>query len=157
MRENEYGPVGMYFEEFEVGTKMKTRGRTITEADLVNFAGLTGDYNPMHTSAAYAENTMFGKRVAHGMLSLSYAVGQAYQLGFLEQTVLAFRELDMKFSQPVLIGDTIHVELEVKEVKPMARLGGGNVVMGVKIVNQDGKTVQKGNWTMLMAFAPEAE
>ncbi|MEM6530876.1 MAG: MaoC/PaaZ C-terminal domain-containing protein, partial [Chloroflexota bacterium] len=145
----------MYFEEFEVGTKMKTRGRTITEADLVNFAGLTGDYNPMHTSAAYAEGTMFGKRVAHGMLSLSYAVGQAYQLGFLEQTVLAFRELDMKFSQPVLIGDTIHVELEVKELKPMARLGGGNVVMGVKIVNQDGKTVQKGNWTMLMAFTPE--
>lgn len=155
MRENEFGPVGMYFEEFEVGATMKTRGRTITEADIVQFAALTGDYNPMHTSAAYAATTAFGKRVAHGMLSLSYAVGQAYQLGFLEQTVLAFRELDMKFSLPVEIGDTLHVELTVQETKAMARLGGGTVAMGVKIINQGGKTVQKGTWTMLMAMKPD--
>lgn len=154
MRQNDYGPVGLYFEEFEVGMTMRSRGRTITEADVVSFAGLTGDYNPMHTSAKYAQTTEFGQRVAHGMLSLSYAVGQAYQLGFLEQTTLAFRELEMKFSLPVLLGDTIHVDIAVKETKPMARLGGGVVAMGVKVVNQDGKTVQKGTWTMLMASKP---
>lgn len=155
MRENEFGPIGWYFEEFEVGATMRTRGRTITESDIINFAGVTGDYNPMHTSEPYAKTTQFGQRIAHGMLAMSFAVGQAYQLGFLEQTILAFRELDMKFSLPVFIGDTLHIELEVKETKPMARLGGGNVTMGVKIVNQHGKTVQKGNWTMLMAFKPE--
>lgn len=155
MRHNEHGPIGWYYEEFEEGATLRTRGRTVTEADVVAFAGLTGDFNPLHTSATYAETTMFGQRIAHGMLSLSYAVGQAYQLGFLEQTVLAFRELEMKFSQPVFIGDTLTVELTVKEKKPVPRLGGGNVVMDVKIVNQDGKTVQKGSWTMVMAFKPE--
>jgi acyl dehydratase len=154
MRQNEYGPVGMYFEEFTQGMTMRTRGRTITEADIVSFAGLTGDYNPMHTSKAYAESTAFGQRVAHGMLGISYAVGQAYQLGFLEQTILAFRELEMKFSNPVLIGDTIHVELTVAEVKPMARLGGGVVTMDVKIVNQEGKVATKGTWSFLMASQP---
>ncbi len=154
MRQNDYGPVGLYFEEFEVGMTLRTRGRTITEADIVSFAGLTGDYNPMHTSKTFAETTEFGQRVAHGMLALSYAVGQAYQLGFLEQTTLAFRELEMKFSLPVLIGDTLHVDIAVKETKPMARLGGGLVVMGAKVVNQDGKTVQRGSWTMLMASKP---
>jgi 3-hydroxybutyryl-CoA dehydratase len=155
MRQNEFGPVGMYFEEFEDGMTLVTRGRTITEADIVGFAGLTGDYNPMHTSQRYAESTPFGKRVAHGMLGISYAVGQAYQLGFLEQTILAFRELEMKFSNPILIGDTMHVELTVKELKPMKRLGGGVVTMDVKIVNQDGKTATRGTWSFLMASRPE--
>lgn len=155
MRQNEHGPVGMYFEEFEVGMTMRTRGRTITDADVVNFAALTGDYNPMHTSATYAQTTQFGQRIAHGMLSVSFAVGQAYQLGFLEQTVLAFRDIEMKFSHPVYIGDTMHVELEVAETKAMKRLGGGIVTMDIKIVNQDGKVVQKGTWTMLMASQPD--
>lgn len=157
MKHNEHGPIGWYFEDFEVGMTLRTRGRTITESDITNFAGVTGDYNPLHTSETYAKTTQFGQRIAHGMLAMSFAVGQAYQLGFLEQTILAFRELEMKFSQPVFIGDTLHVELEVKETKDMARLGGGNVVMGVKIVNQDGKTVQKGSWTMLMASKPPAD
>jgi 3-hydroxybutyryl-CoA dehydratase len=155
MQQNEHGPVGLYFEEFEIGMTMRTRARTVTEADVSNFAGVTGDYNPLHTSQTYAETTAFGQRIAHGMLSISFAVGQAYQLGFLEQTILAFREMDVKFSQPVFINDTIHVEMKVDELKPMARLGGGVVKMSFKIVNQDGKAVQKGNWSFLMATQPE--
>jgi hypothetical protein len=89
------GPIGLYFEDFTVGQKMVTRGRTITESDLVQFAGLTGDYNPMHTDAHFMKESQFGQRVAHGMLALSYAVGQAYQLGFMERTVVAFRGLEM--------------------------------------------------------------
>lgn len=157
MRQNEHGPIGWYFEEFEVGQTMRTRARTVTEADVMNFAGVTGDYNPLHTSQTYAETTPFGQRIAHGMLSISFAVGQAYQLGFLEQTIQAFRGLEMTFSQPVYIGDTMHVELKVQELKPMKRLGGGLVVMAVKIVNQHGKTVQKGTWSFLMAFRPESD
>ncbi|MGB7342298.1 MAG: MaoC/PaaZ C-terminal domain-containing protein [Phototrophicaceae bacterium] len=151
------GPRGLYFEEFEQGTKMMSRGRTITEADLVNFAALTGDFNPMHTDAEYAKNSFMGQRVAHGMLIMSYAVGQAYQLGILERTVLAFRALEVKFSTPVFIGDTIRIEMEVTETKEAARLGGGVVDLKFRILNQDDKAVQKGTMTMLMASKPVDE
>jgi acyl dehydratase len=145
------GPVGLYFEDFEIGQRMVTRGRTITESDLVQFAGLTGDYNPMHTDAHYAQDSLAGQRVAHGMLALSYAVGQAYQLGFMERTVLTFRGVEMKFSLPVFIGDTLHVEITVKEKKEARRLGGGILDFEVRIVNHDEKVVQKGIWTVLIA------
>jgi acyl dehydratase len=150
-------PIGLYFEDIEVGREMTTRGRTITEADLVQFAGLTGDYNPMHTDAEYMKGSAFGQRIAHGMLTLSYAVGQAYQLGFMERTVMAFRGLEMKFSLPVFIGDTIHAELKVIETKEARRMGGGWVTLEVKIINQDGKTVQSGTWTVLLALRPAAQ
>jgi acyl dehydratase len=144
-------PAGLFYEDYTIGAHMVTRGRTITETDIVNFAGLTGDYNPMHTDAEYMKTHMMGQRIAHGMLALSYAVGQAYQLGFMEGTILAFRGLEMKFSLPVFIGDTLHVELTVREKKDAARLGGGLVTLDVKIVNQHGKTVQSGEWTVLVA------
>lgn len=141
---------GLYYEDYEIGMKMVTRGRTITEADIVNFAALTGDYNPMHTDAEYMKQSIFGKRIAHGMLSLSYAVGQAYQLGFMEGRIIAFRGLEMKFSAPVFIGDTMHVELVVAEKKDALRMGGGLVTIEVKIINQEGKTVQSGSWIVLV-------
>lgn len=149
-------PIGKYFEDYVVGESMTTRGRTITEADIVQFGSLTGDFNPMHFDAEYMKNHMLGQRVAHGMLTLSYAVGQAYQLGFLERTVLAFRAIEMKFSDAVYIGDTVHVEITIKETKEAARLGGGLVTFEVKIVNQAGKTVQKGDWVVLIASKPSA-
>lgn len=148
---------GLYYEDYEIGVTMQTRGRTITESDIVSFAGLTGDYNPMHTDAEYMKESMFGQRVAHGLLTLSYAVGQAYQLGFMERTVLAFRGLEMKFSLPVFIGDTVHAELIVREKKDAARLGGGMVTIDIKIINQNGKTVQSGELLVLVASRPKAE
>ena len=144
-------PTGKFFEDFEVGQKMVTRGRTITESDIVQFGTLTGDFNPMHFDADYMQDHMLGQRVAHGMLTISYAIGQAYQLGFMEQTVLSFRSIDMKFSVPVYIGDTIHAEINVKETKAAARLGGGTVTLGMRIINQDGKAVQKGDLVVLVA------
>ncbi|GAB4529932.1 MAG: MaoC/PaaZ C-terminal domain-containing protein [Anaerolineae bacterium] len=150
-------PIGRFYEEFEVGQKLITRGRTITESDLVQFGSLTGDFNPMHFDDDYMREHMLGKRVAHGMLTVSYAVGQAYQLGFMEQTVLSFRGVEMKFSAPVYIGDTIHVEIEVAEKKDAARLGGGLVTMNIRIVNQEGAAVQKGAWTVLVASQSTVE
>ncbi len=144
-------PVGLFFEDFEIDQTMITRGRTITESDIVQFGALTGDFNPMHFDDNYMLSHMMGQRVAHGMLQISYAVGQAYQLGFLDQTVLSFRSFEMKFSAPVFIGDTIHVELTVKELKAARRLGGGTVTLDTRIINQEGKTVTKGMWTVLMA------
>jgi acyl dehydratase len=154
MRYQDDGPIGYYFEEIAAGQTFITRGRTITEADVVQFAALTGDYNPMHTDAEYMRKHPMGQRVAHGMLTLSYAVGQIYQLGFIERTTLAFRGLEMKFSLPVFIGDTLRVQVTITEKKEMKRLGGGLVMAEVKVLNQDGKTVQSGVWELLLASRP---
>lgn len=146
---------GLYFEDYELGKTIVTDGRTITEADIVNFAGISGDFNPMHTNAAYAEKTPFGQRVAHGALVFSIATGLAYRMRFLEGTVLAFRSIDeWKFSAPVMIGDTIYCEVEVVELKEASKLGGGVVTFSVKVYNQDKKAVQKGKWSVIVASKP---
>lgn len=146
---------GMYFEEFQVGQSLTTPGRTVTEADIQAFAGLSGDFNSIHTDAVYSQTTPFGQRVAHGILGLAIASGLAVRTGILEGTVLAFREInEWKFSRPVHIGDTLHVELEVEEVKPVPRLGGGNVLLGVDVKNQAGETAMKGKWSVLVRSRP---
>lgn len=146
---------GMYFEEFHAGQRVVSVGRTITESDVVTFAGLSGDYNQIHVDAEYSARGPFGQRVAHGLLVLSVASGLAVQTGILEGTVIAFREVnEWKFSRPVFLGDTIHVELEVKETKAMPRLGGGAVTIEVAVKNQRAETAMKGVWVVLMAARP---
>ncbi|NWF70772.1 MAG: MaoC family dehydratase N-terminal domain-containing protein [Chloroflexi bacterium] len=135
---------------------MVTRGRTITESDIVQFGTLTGDFNPMHFDAEFMKQHAFGRRVAHGMLTLSYAVGQIYQLGHIERTTLAFRGLEVKFSAPVFIGDTIHVESVATEKKEVRRMGGGWVTSEFRIINQDGVVVQSGTMTILIASQPSS-
>lgn len=148
---------GLFFEEFHSGQKIVSPGRTVTEADIVNFAGISGDYNLIHTDAAYSQAGPFGQRVAHGLLCLAIASGLANRTGIIEGTVIAFREIgEWKFVKPVFIGDTIHVEIEVLETKEMRRLGGGAVILGVNVVNQRGETVMKGSWRVLVASKSEA-
>jgi len=146
---------GMYYEEFEIGTEVTSPSRTITETDVVMFAGLSGDYNQLHTDEEFAKKTPFGRRIAHGLLVLSIASGLLARLGFIEGTALAFRELTWKFSQPVFMGDTVYIKARCRELKPMPRLGGGLVIFDVWVVNQEGKTAQKGEWHVLMASKPE--
>ena len=150
MTELTYQPRGHYFEQFEIGQKLITAARTIAEADIVNFAGMTGDYNQIHTDAEFAAKDTFGQRVAHGLLVQSIATGLAVQSGIIEGTVLAFRELSAKFSLPVFIGDTVHVKLEITTKKALPRLGGGNINMKYGVYNQHGKAVQRGDWIMLI-------
>jgi 3-hydroxybutyryl-CoA dehydratase len=149
---------GMYFEEFEIGQRIVSPGRTVTEADVVNFAGISGDFNSIHTDAVYAESTPFGQRVVYGLLGMSIASGLAVRTGVLQGTVIAFREIDnWKFSQPLFIGDTIHVEIEVEGNKLIPRLGGGMLTLGLKIKNQDDQTVMKGQWIVLVESKTEKE
>jgi acyl dehydratase len=148
-------PRGLYFEEFSAGQKIVSAGRTVTESDIVSFAGLSGDYTQLHTDAEFSKTTPFGKRVAHGILGLSIASGLAIQTGVLEGTVMAFREInEWKFIKPIFIGDTIHVVMEVKEAKAIPRIGGGSIVIVLDVVNQTGETVMKGSWTALVASRP---
>jgi acyl dehydratase len=147
---------GMFFEEFQVGQQIVSAGRTITEADIVHYAGLSGDYNQIHTDAEFASRSVFGQRVAHGLLVLSIVSGLAVQSGFMEGTIMAFREVDSwKFSRPVYIGDTIHVVLEVTDLKALPRLGGGAISLKLNVHNQGDQTVQSGTWTALIASKPE--
>ncbi len=148
-------PRGMYFEEFEAGQKIISAGRTVTESDIVAFAGLSGDYTQIHTDAEFSKNTPFGQRVAHGLLGMAIASGLAAQTGVLEGTVLAFREIiEWKFAKPIFIGDTIHVEMEVKETKAMPRIGGGAVALVLQLKNQHSDVLMKGTWSVLMASKP---
>ncbi len=151
-----YQPRGWYFEDFQVGQQIVTAGRTVTEADIVAFAGLSGDYNQIHTDAEFAARTPFGQRIAHGLLVMSIASGLAAQTGFTEGTVIAFREIkDWKFAKPVYIGDTIHVEITITETKPLRRLGGGAVTFRLDVKNQRDETVMRGTWVVLMASRPK--
>jgi 3-hydroxybutyryl-CoA dehydratase len=147
---------GFYFEEFQVGQHIISTGRTVTESDIVTFAGLSGDYNQIHTDAEFSKNTPFGQRVAHGLLGISIASGLAMRTGVLEGTVIAFREInEWKFSKPIFIGDTIHVELDVKEMKALPRLGGGSVIIELSVKNHRGDLTMKGLWTVLVASKPK--
>jgi acyl dehydratase len=148
---------GLYFEEFELGQTIVTPERTISEEDVMNFARLTGDMNPLHTDPEFARETIFGRQVAHGLLVLSVALGLADQTGLLRGTVLAFANLEWKFSKPVFFGDTLHMQAEVIEKREMARLGGGYVTLEVKVLNQDDTVVQKGTWRALIASRPAGE
>jgi 3-hydroxybutyryl-CoA dehydratase len=151
-----YSQHGMWFEEFEVGQQIITPGRTITESDIISFAGLSGDYNQIHTDAEFSSKTPFGKRVAHGLLGLSIASGLAMRTGVLEGTVIAFREINnWKFSLPVYIGDTIHAELNIVETKPFPRLGGGSIIIEILVKNQKNEVTMKGTWTALVASKPQ--
>lgn len=147
---------GLYFEEFSVGQKIASVGRTVTEGDIMTFAGLTGDYNQIHTDAAFAAGTQFGQRIAHGLLGLSIAVGLLMRTGALEGTVLAFREIvEWKFVRPVFIGDTLRVEMEAKELKAMPRIGGGQALVALDVKNQKDETLMRGTLTVLVASKPQ--
>ncbi len=147
---------GLYYEEFQIGQRITTVGRTITESDIVTFAGLSGDYNQLHTNAEYGRKTSFGQRIAHGLLGLSITSGLALRTGILEGTVIAFREINgWKFTKPIFIGDTIHAELLVTETKPYPRLNGGSVTIDFDVRNQKDETVMKGTWTVIVASKPQ--
>jgi acyl dehydratase len=145
---------GLFFEEFQIGDATDSVGRTITEADIVNFAGISGDYNLIHTDAEYARGQLFGQRVAHGLLVLSVASGLAVRLGFMEDTIVAFRGLDWRFSAPVFAGDTVRVRVTVEATKPMRRLDGGLVTLKMEVLNQRDEVVNRGTWEVLVRSAP---
>jgi acyl dehydratase len=110
----------MFFEDFEPGMKFETSGKTITEADIVNFAGISGDWNRIHLDEEFAKKTPFGKRIAHGLLTLSITSGLITRLRLTEDSLIAFYGIEkLRFTKPVFIGDTIRavVELEGKEDK----------------------------------------
>jgi 3-hydroxybutyryl-CoA dehydratase len=133
--------VGLYFEDFETSGDAASRGRTVTEADVVAFAGLTGDFMELHTNEEYARTTAFGRRIAHGALVFSISIGLATRMNLLEDTLLAFAGVDkLRFVAPVFIGDTIRVVKAVAERKELGP-AQGTVVFETRVLNQRGELV----------------
>jgi acyl dehydratase len=133
--------LGLYFEEFIAGAEHVTRGRTITESDIMNFAGLSGDNTELHTNEEYARQTGFGRRIAHGLLTLSISSGLTVRMNLITDTVVAFYGIDkLRFVKPVFIGDTIHVKKIVLDALSKGS-AMGVVTFETTVLNQSGETV----------------
>jgi acyl dehydratase len=111
-----------FLEDYAVGEKLVSPGRTITEADVHAFAALTGDWHPLHTDVTFAAASPFGERIAHGMLVLSLGSALAFRLGphvYLPRSFVAFYGMErVRFTAPVRIGDTLHLEAQVAAIEP---------------------------------------
>ena len=141
---------GKTFNEFKVGDEFTTASRTITEADVVTFAGLSGDFNPIHMDKEFAEKTPIKGRLAHGMLVFSIATGLGNQLGIYEGTTIAVLSMTINFKGPVKMGDTIHVEIKVIEKKESSKPDRGVVIFQTDVKNQRDEVVIDGQWVVLM-------
>src|SRR5947209_15933159 len=130
-------PRGRYWEDFEVGEVLVTGRRTVDGGDVSRFAGLTGDFNPLHTDEEYATTTPFGARVAHGILTLAVSNGAQNLAGWFEGTTLALLGLDrVRFTAPVKFGDTVHTEMTVTACRASSKVDRGVVTFDVTVKNQ---------------------
>ena len=145
---------GPYFEDIRVGEEYTSPGRTVTEADIVIFAGLSGDYNVLHTDAEHMKASTFGERIAHGLLGLAIQQGLlgrvmppsgAEQLGALK----------WKFKGPIKIGDTIHVRARVAAKKDGEKPEWGLVTIERRVLNQRGEVVQEGEHSLMIWRRPK--
>jgi acyl dehydratase len=140
-----------FWDDFAVGQKITSMGVTVTEAHLVNWAGLTMDFYPLHMDKEFASKTAFGERIAHGPLTFALAVGLLGRTGIAEDSVIAWLGVDnMRLPAPVKIGDTIHVEAEVTHRRETKRGDQGVTVMCYSVVNQRGETVMLFDMKFLM-------
>jgi acyl dehydratase len=149
--------LGYRYEDLFVGMRFRSPGRTILDADLIGFAGLTGDYSELHTSDVYAKASQFGRRVAHGMLGLAYAHGLMWaRTGELRETAVAFLGIeDWRFLGPIFVGDTIFVDYVLAELRDSrSRPSQAIAIFEVAVVNQDGATVQRGRKALLVSKVP---
>jgi len=149
---------GIFYEDIEIGDEQTSPGRTVTEADIVNFAGLSGDFHVLHMDAEFAKITPFGKRIAHGILGLSIASGLVGRIPDTEKhKFVAFLGMTWNFRKPVFIGDTIHVVRKVASKRPTKKPGLGVVTYDAQAINQHGDVCQEGEWnTMYLIRDPQA-
>jgi acyl dehydratase len=150
-------PAALWFEQCQVGMVSTTRGRTVMDADIVNFAGVSGDFNSLHLDDELMRSSQFGGRIAHGLLVLSIASGLRAQEGLFAGTLLAFGGIrDWRFLAPVRPGDTVRVRSEIVETRPSASGGKGVVVQRVEVLNQRDEAVHAGEFVSIVRMEPAA-
>lgn len=150
--------VGLWFDDYQVGSASETAGRTITESDVMSFAGITGDFNELHTNAELMRDSQFGARIAHGALVLSLVTGLRQQSGQFEATIVAPVEIrGWRYRAPVYIGDTIRALNEVIDLRTTSRADRGIVVERISVMNQRDEIVQEGEMVTLVKRHPPGE
>ncbi|HEX3147805.1 MAG TPA: MaoC/PaaZ C-terminal domain-containing protein [Gemmataceae bacterium] len=133
----------LYFDDVEIGQEWESSGRTITEADVVNFAGVSGDFNPIHMDHEFAKTTPFRRPIAHGLLV--FAVGSGLGVSCPSMRTMAFLQVrEWNFKEPLFIGDTIKLRSRVLEKTIRGRGRRGEIVWYRGVYNQEGKVVQEG-------------
>lgn len=144
------GP-GKYFEDFEVGDEFITPRRTITETDLIQFAGLSGDFNPIHTDHVFAAESPYGRPVVYGLLIVSIVTGLTARLGVFDGTIIAMLGIDdWRFLGPVFVGDTLHVRMTIAEKRETSKSDRGILVRTYDVLNQRDEVVQTGSMTLMI-------
>lgn len=146
---------GLYWEDWEIGAEFESPARTITETDIVMFAALSGDYNPLHVNEEYCKKTQFGGRIAHGPLVYAVAAGLIFQLHLYDDTLIAFLGFDsLKFTKPVKPGDTIHARIKVLERRETSNPERGVMKRELKVFNQRGEVVLEALQAFLLKRKP---
>ena len=152
--------MGLFFEDYETlqaGHRWSSPGRTISEGDIMTFAGLTGDLHPLHTDATVAKESSYGERIAHGYLTASMAAGLAYRVGLDEGTAFAVLSTGWRFTRPVMIGDTIRVSIELVEIRASRKHPAhGIVVRKYEVQNQRAEIVAIGDIAILCSRRPSS-
>jgi 3-hydroxybutyryl-CoA dehydratase len=147
----------LFLEDLEVGRTWKSPARTLTECDIVGFAGMTGDFDPLHVDREFAAETPYGKPIAHGLLGLSLMAGLSSSCPRV-RTMALVRVDQWMFHRPIFVNDTVHVITEVESITPRGRRSG-EVVWHRKLINQRGECVQSGKISTLVSshsFLPRA-
>jgi acyl dehydratase len=139
---------GRNFDEFELDEIIISPARTVTDAHISAFSGISGDFNPLHTDDEFCKNTVHGGRIAHGTLTLSISAGLFNR--YVDGTCIAFLEIGAKYLKAVRPGDTIHIKATVKSKKLSSKGGKGVIVFGIETINQNDEIVLEGDWTLLI-------
>jgi acyl dehydratase len=138
-----------FFDDIQVGEEYESPGRTVTEADIVLFAGLSGDYNVLHTDAEFMKQSIFGERIAHGLLGLAIQAGLFTRAG-IPYATLGTGTLRWKFKGPIKIGDTIRVRATVSAKKETEKPDRGVVTVERQVLNQRDEVVQEGETDLVV-------
>ncbi len=149
--------LGLWYEDFKIGEERLSPGRTITESDLMGFAGLTGDYSQVHTDEEFCKKTEFGTRIAHGLFGLAVAQGLAWRTCYTQGTGVASLGWDKwKFKRPIKIGDTVRVRWRATDKRESrSNPGMGIIIEFVELVNQRGEVVQDGEHITMIRKRPQ--
>ena len=139
-----------FFEDFGEGEELMTRGRTVSRADVVNFAAVSGDYDPLHMDIEFGKKTIFGKNVAHGLCVMSIASGLIGATGIFRNVMAFYGMENWQFKLPLFFDDTIRVRIRVVSRKEGSKPDRGIVCLGLDVLNQRDEVLQQGKWNVLI-------
>ncbi|RYE30875.1 MAG: acyl dehydratase [Hyphomicrobiales bacterium] len=146
---------GKFYDEIQIGDERLTPRVTVTEGHVLAYAGVAGDFSPIHMDEVYAQSTVFGGRIAHGLMGLSLTDGMKVQSGFFRDGIAL--GWSWNFKKPIRIGDTLQVKFRIADMRvPKSRSDMGILIIAIELLNQHGEVVQEGEHRLMVPRQPEA-